>query len=807
MKKTFLTIFILAHAALGASSGSRRSPAPLAAMFRHRVHEAHAQATRAMRSESAESIDAVLPDSGQIAIIDDSDGVVTSTFNLDHKTLEFKPADANATRYTYDVADSRFDSSVVSSSTKLSLSDDDSKEVGLPFLFPFFGFRYSTAFIGSDGQISFGSRDDSQWQTVEDPGVRMVVGPPRLAPLYNDLDASQSGAAVSYLSSASRFVVTWQNIPIFGPGSPRQTFQAAMFPDGRVEFSYNGVNVATVPGVAVGIAQGGDFNLNRYALVDYSAPSSFAFPATIVEEFLNTPSFDVALAVAKFYRSHDDAYDFLVLYDTVDRTATLGGCAFSIPVHNWVHGIGVIASSTFPVEEFDFSPTVGAAGRFQQLLYMGPLGQYPANPTQALASSSPCGAGNALSLLGEEAGHRFLPYLEFKDPATGQPSVDLLNSDGLHWGFYFNSDASLLGGNRILDHGAGTSPRFETQQALQHYSALDQYAMGLRAPADVAPTFLVRNSSIASDFSPDHLPQPGELFDGTRLDITVDSIAAAMGPRAPDASVSPKRFRFGFVLIVPAGTTPSQSDLSKLDAIRTAWQSYFSTATDGRGQADTGIAKQVRLSVWPAAGIIQGHTINAAIVLGSQAAAPVTIALSASGSAIGVPTSVTVPAGSQSATFTITGNSPGTVQLTAQGPDATYETSTAYLSVKADATALTLERVSAGLLALGLVVPVVSQTGSGALGPKLDEDLAFRIRDDNYLPYPGLQLTTSATGSGGTKPSSPVTNALGFARLTWMLDTKPGPNTLTLGLADQPSITTKVTAIAVLEPGHLRDLR
>ena len=58
----------------------------------------------------------------------------------------------------------------------------------------------------------------------------------------------------------------------------------------------------------------------------------------------------------------------------------------------------------------------------------------------------------------------------------------MLGYQSAHWDFKFNSDASLMEGNRIQDNGAGASPRFLTTGAVEGYSALDQYLMGLRAP-------------------------------------------------------------------------------------------------------------------------------------------------------------------------------------------------------------------------------------------------------------------------------------------------------------------------------------
>src|SRR5437868_15246246 len=73
-------------------------------------------------------------DSGNIAIVEDTDGIVArqNEFNLDFQTLRFSPA------YRYSVADGGYDDDAASAGAPLvALDDDDSRLVPLPFAFPF----------------------------------------------------------------------------------------------------------------------------------------------------------------------------------------------------------------------------------------------------------------------------------------------------------------------------------------------------------------------------------------------------------------------------------------------------------------------------------------------------------------------------------------------------------------------------------------------------------------------------------------------------------------------------------------------
>ncbi len=798
------------------STGPRDVVDPLQAMLRHKMAQSRRPTSLAAAARTEPGVDTVLPDAGQVAVLDDSEGVaIPGGFDLDQKAVEFRPVGGNASQYTFALGASQFDSAAQASGTAVTLGDDDFKEVPLPFSFPFYGQRYNSLFIGSDGHIVFGVPEGPDIISLPRDFARMVVGPPRLAVLFTDLDPSQSGSLINFSSSAARFVVTWKNAPLYsdtpGPLVARQNFQAALFPDGRIVFSYNGVDVSSVPEVPVGLAPGGATNINQVDFVRFSEGSTATFSVAIVDDFSSTPQFDIFAVPIKFYRNHDDSYDFLVIYDTSDRTSAAcngSACSCALAIRNSVRGIGDRITS-LGLEEFDATGQVGSAGRLQNLLYMGPLSRFPSDPNQLLAPAAGCGPYSALSVLAHESGHRFLAYPRFVDPATGKPSTDLLSTlDLAHWSFYFNAEASFVQGNQILDHGQGVSPRFETKQVVQHYSALDQYLMGLLSPDNVPTTFLVRQPSI--DFLTSHIPQSGLLFDGTRLDITVPMIVAAEGKRAPDYTLSPKQFRFAFVYLTPAGATPSAADLSKMDAIRSSWENYFAAATNNLARADTKLVKQLQLSVWPASGIIQGGAINASVTLGAPATAAVTVTLAASNGSIGVPGSVTIPAGSRSAQFSITGNSPGPAQLTAQGPDSSYETSVASLQVRAGMTGLTLERLSTEGIAVGLILPadqVIVSAGpfSGPAGNILNEDLVFRVRDESFLPYPGLALTASVSGAGSITPSSPITDAQGRVHLTWTLDTNPGLNTLTVTLNGQPSASAKVQALGAVHVPRFRD--
>jgi hypothetical protein len=132
-------------------------------------------------------------------------------------------------------------------------------------------------------------------------------------------------------------------------------------------------------------------------------------------------------------------------------------------------------------------------------------------------------------------------------------------------------------GNDIEDQGGGV---FRTVGTVSRYSALDQYAMGLRAASEVPPMFVV--SAVTSGQAAEDGPRTGVEIRGTRKDVPIADIVAANGVRRPDAASAPRLFRQAFVYLV-SQARETGDELSKLERIRGAWEPFFNASTDGRG--------------------------------------------------------------------------------------------------------------------------------------------------------------------------------------------------------------------------------
>ena len=718
---------------------------------------------------------AARPDVDGIAVVDSTGGVVIEPnfFDLMTRSVEFSPS---AEGYTAGIAALTINETARRDGTPVLLGDDDAKAVSLPFLFPFYGESHSEIFIHSDGNLTFQQPDAA---STSRSFARAVGGPPRIAPLFNDLDPSIAGSVITVYAISDRFIVTWDEVPEYSASNngAKQTFQAVLHADGRIEYHYLTISAASsVVGIMPGELRGGA------TAADLSQGVSEQAAGALAEVFSALRDVDLFTAAQKFYQDHDDVYDFLVVFNAFDLQPPGSAFAFEINVRNQVRGIGNVLPG---LSLFDFGPELGSARRLQSFISMGALSQYPEDPAVRIPI---VGENTTLSVLGQEAGHRFGVFVDFFDAELGRASSALLGRQQAHWSFFFNSDASVLEGNRIADHGM-TSPRFETVATVEKYSALDQYLMGLRRPDEVAPSFLVedRRNSPQGLRSPGSLPASGVQFDGDRKEILVESIIAAEGERRPAAEVAQKRFRFAFLLLVDGDDEPSPAAIAKLVRLRDEWVDFFHDGTDQRAVAEVELTRMLHLSSWPAAGLVLGTPGMATLEIAAPRAAGLDVMLSADNGGVSVPGVVTIPAGAVSVPFPIEGVSAGVTRLRAVAAKPGFDEPEAFVEVKPDVSGLQLEVVS-------------GDTQTGGFGVELAQLVVIRLADGNLLPFSGMALEVSVSRDGAVVPGSAVTDEHGEMRLRWTLATNGALNTMRVRLAAAPEIDGIVFALAAGPP-------
>ena len=143
-----------------------------------------------------------------------------------------------------------------------------------------------------------------------------------------------------------------------------------------------------------------------------------------------------------------------------------------------------------------------------------------------------------------------------------------------------DSDASVMEGNDIEDLGGGS---FRTIAAVERYSTLDLYAMGLVRASDVPRVFYVESpANVTPSRDRESAPRVGVTFTGTRRDVSIDDIIRAMGERQPSADNAPRLHRQAWIYVIARGSTPSQADLTRLEKMRVGFEQFFRRGTDNR---------------------------------------------------------------------------------------------------------------------------------------------------------------------------------------------------------------------------------
>lgn len=745
-------IFALATAPLQArldTAACGTTPTSTAeSLFLHR----QAQRARALRPRPLAAAGAATNrDIGNIAVIENADGIIETLnqFNLDRHTLTFTPVAGSTLRYKYLLSDVSYDTAAADSGRIVAaLGDDDSRAFTLPFAFPFFGTSYTQAFLNSDGNVTFTVGDIAS--STRSIG-RFAGGPPRIAALFDDLDPSVAPGSIRYFADAGRAVFSWVKVREYGRSDPdaQQTFQLRLYVDGRIEFAYSGaVPQNAVVGIAPGSAKPGT------TVLSFLTEPSGEYASAIAERFGNTLDVDIVALAQKFYQTHEDAYDYLVVYNTTGVQALPGAVAYEATVRSFGSGYGVAVQ--------DSGAQYGSRSRLLSMLNMGKTSSYPLDPSEVL-SARYLSQDTPMTVLGHEAGHLFLAFASVPDP-NDPAARPMIGSGGSHWSFVFNSEASLNEGTTVIDRGQG---QFITGAVTKRYAPLDRYLMGFAPPTSVADTFVVLNPSV----SPMRTPQSNVPFTGTRLNVSAADVTKAMGRRTPDDTVAQRRFRFGFILLVERGAQDADigGDVKQIEAYRQLLPASFAEFSGNLATAETTLNRSLKLSLFPASGVVAGGSTNASITLETAPKTDLIVRIETPNRFAQAPAQVIIAAGATTASFTLTGATPGVEELRVVPADTTYETAHARVQV-ASAAHLTLRAIQG------------ATPGS----------IVARLTDANGLIYAGTRISAAAT-SGTVTPAVALTDSAGNATFQWT----PGADNisrLTLAVEAAPSVTTTVNS-------------
>ena len=513
-------------------------------------------ASRARALDGVQARPAASQDINDVAVLEDDGRLIlrANPFDLRGAGVRFEPGGGG-----YEVV-SASPALRTSLGRGLALGDDDSSPETIPFPFEFYGRRFTSLFVNSDGNLTF---EEADIASTARGLSRLLGGPPRLAPFFADLDPS-AGGRIFVDAAADAFTVTWCAVPGF-ESAQTMTVQAVLLPSGAIEFRFG-----SAPDLGDGIVALSPGRTEAFTALNLNQGGrQRADAGGVGERFAARPELDLVQASRRFYETHPDQFDQLVFW--TDTAVISDAFAFESTVKNAIRGIGVDA--------FDASRDLGSAGALESVLNMDRVAKYGDNPTARIL-----GEFTPLALLAHETGHRWLTRLLFKDAAGGE-SDQLLGRQQVHWSFYMDSDASVMEGNDIDDLRGGS---FRTVAGAERYSRLDLYAMGLATATEVPPWFYVEapvNSVPPS--TRETGPRIGTTFTGTRRDVLIQDVIAVLGAREPSTAQSPRLHRQAFVYVIQRGTSPDAADLARLDRIRQQWEPYFLRATENRMEVRT----------------------------------------------------------------------------------------------------------------------------------------------------------------------------------------------------------------------------
>jgi hypothetical protein len=137
----------------------------------------------------------------------------------------------------------------------LPLADDQSSLQYLPFQFQYAGETWNDVYIGSNGNVTFGTSDISYVETLASHFALK-----RLSVLFTDLNPEDGGQVLYGTGPLGSAVVTWNEVPEYDVLGSSNTAQLVLHPDGAIEMSWQAITTpAAIVGASMGFSMGPGF--------------------------------------------------------------------------------------------------------------------------------------------------------------------------------------------------------------------------------------------------------------------------------------------------------------------------------------------------------------------------------------------------------------------------------------------------------------------------------------------------------------------------------------------------------------------
>ncbi|MFG2045656.1 polymorphic toxin-type HINT domain-containing protein [Dactylosporangium sp. NPDC048998] len=175
------------------------------------------------------------------SVTDPNSKTTTAQYDpLGRLTKVFKPHTATVS-YTASTATQTF-TDIISTGTAVALTGDDNQtQISLPFAFTFYGQTYSSAWLSTNGLLSFaGQGDDTNPQPLPNPD------PPNAAiyPFWDDLLLDAGSAVATKITGTApnrQFTIEWSKALLYGR-STHVTFTVTLNENGVIVFNYTDIN-------------------------------------------------------------------------------------------------------------------------------------------------------------------------------------------------------------------------------------------------------------------------------------------------------------------------------------------------------------------------------------------------------------------------------------------------------------------------------------------------------------------------------------------------------------------------------------
>ena len=344
---------------------------------------------------------------------------------------------------------------------------------------------------------------------------------------------------------------------------------------------------------------------------------------------------DLARITSQIIQEEGDHFDFVVVFPAFEDLVNPGFAYFS--------GIKMDERGTGN-EPVDMSELFGSdTGRLQGFLNMNRPEAY--TQVDGLNITDP--NSSAMPIMGQELTHRWLAFATFRQDGfnNGAVSNALLGRDDAHWSALMHTGPADMSGDVYVsvqdgiawqDNGNGTFTTAEVFSDRQfnistkaRFSTLDLYLMGLYTPEEVEPFYIINNARNGNQAvtATSVLPK-GMTISGQRLDVTVQDVIAALGPRIPNAQDAQKDFNVAFVVVTRPGQTAADvaTISAEVDQFRVMWEQTFATWTGGRATVCTALSGNCATSRLKMDGVqLEGGAADGTVLPGEALTLKVTV--------------------------------------------------------------------------------------------------------------------------------------------------------------------------------------